>query len=88
MVKCRLKIRLGSGIAVALVQASAVALIQPLAWELPDAASATIKTKREKKEMYLEENPNSQESKEANFLRALKFLDNTKYFNCSEYESF
>ena len=46
------------------------------------------KIKREKKEMYLEEKPNSQESKEANFLRALKFLDNTKYFNCSEYESF
>ena len=42
---CRLQTRLGSLIAVAVV-AAAVALIQPLAWALPHASGAALKSKR------------------------------------------
>ena len=40
---------LGSGIAVAVAQASAVALIQPLAWEWPYATGAALKKTKDKK---------------------------------------
>ena len=47
---------------------AAIALIQPLAWELPYAADATVKTKKRKKVMvrirlHKEEKPSEQESK-------------------------
>lgn len=40
--------QLRSGIAVTLEQASAAALIQPLAWELPYATDAALKRKKRK----------------------------------------
>ena len=40
---------LGSGVAVAVEQASAAAPIQPLAWELPYAATAAITRGKEEK---------------------------------------
>ena len=42
--------QLGSGIAVAVVQPSAAAPIQPLAWELPYATYAALNRRKEKKE--------------------------------------
>ena len=39
--------KLGSDVAMAMVQASAVALIQPLAWELPYVTGAAIKKKED-----------------------------------------
>ena len=41
---------LGSGVAVAVMQASATAVIRPLAWELPYAAGAAVKRKRKEDE--------------------------------------
>ena len=43
----RSQMRLGSGIAVAVAQSSGTALIQPLTWELPYAAGAALKKKKE-----------------------------------------
>ena len=48
----RLQMGLRSGIAVVVVQASAAALIQPLAWELPNATGAAIKRRKEKKKKH------------------------------------
>ena len=44
----RLQMCLGSSVAVAVAQASAAALIQPLAQELPHATGVTVKRKRKK----------------------------------------
>ena len=41
--------QLGSGVAVAVAQATAAALIQLLAWELPYAADEAVKKKKKKK---------------------------------------
>ena len=43
--------RLGSGIAVAMVQPEAVAPIRPLAWELPYAANAALKKFKNQKNL-------------------------------------
>ena len=40
---------LGSGIAVAVHRPAAAAAVQPLAWELPYAASAALKIQKKKK---------------------------------------
>ena len=42
---CRLKMQLGSCVAVVVVQAGTVVLIQPLAWELPYAKGAALPKK-------------------------------------------
>ena len=47
---CRSKMRLGSGTAVALEQAVAIAPNQPLAWELPYGAQAALKSKTKRKQ--------------------------------------
>ena len=45
--RCKLQIQLGSGIAVAVVcRPAAAAPLQPLAWEHPYAAGATLKKKK------------------------------------------
>ena len=49
---CRSQIQLGSGIAVAVVQA-ATALIRPLAWEPPYTVGVALKKKKKKKEKTL-----------------------------------
>ena len=41
--------QLGSGMAVAMVQARATALIGPLAWKPPDAAGAALKRQKDKR---------------------------------------
>ena len=43
------QMQLGSGVAMAVTQASAAVLIQPLAGELPHSTSASIKRKEKKK---------------------------------------
>ena len=53
MMWCSSKMRLRSGIAMPCHRLATTALIQPLAWELPYAASAAIKCKRKKKSSVL-----------------------------------
>ena len=47
---CRSHTQLGSGIVMLWCRPAATTLIQPLAWEPPDAASAALKSKKKKKE--------------------------------------
>ena len=47
--QCRSQIRLGSGVAVAVGEAGAIAPIWPLAWKFPYAMGATQKKKKKKK---------------------------------------
>ena len=44
---------LGASVAVAVAQAAGAALIQPLAWELPYAASAAVKRKKNSLKDYM-----------------------------------
>ena len=50
---CRLKMWLGSGLAVAVVWVTATALIRPLAWEPPYALGEALKRQKEKRDMQI-----------------------------------
>ena len=53
--RCRSQTWLVSGIAVAVCRPATIALIQPLAWELPYASSAALKTNKQTKKKQTQE---------------------------------